>query len=85
MRHWHRLPREVVESLFLEVFKKKVYVALSDIQWYGGDGMIVGLDNLNSDQTLIFYDHPLYIIPRNNRKETLTAYFHWWIYMTCRN
>ena len=31
LRHWHRLPREVVESLSLEVFRTRVHVALSDM------------------------------------------------------
>ena len=48
MRQWHRLPREVVESPSLEVFKSRVDGALRDVgSGHGGDGLTVGPDGLS--------------------------------------
>ena len=48
VRQWHRLPREAVQSLSLEVLKNRVDVALKDVvSRRGGGRLMVGLGDLN--------------------------------------
>ena len=49
MLQWHRLPREVVESLSLEVLRRRVDVALRDVvSGHGGAGLMVARDDLSN-------------------------------------
>ena len=44
---WHRLYREVEESLSLEVFKNHVHLALRDVvSGHGGDGLVIVFGDL---------------------------------------
>jgi len=48
VRQWHRLPREVVEALSLEVLKNRVDVALRDVvSSHGGGELAVELDDFS--------------------------------------
>ena len=45
--HWHRMPREVVELPFLEVFMKCGDVTQRDVvSGHGGDGLVIALGDL---------------------------------------
>jgi len=45
---WHRLPRELVKSPFLHIFKSRVDVALRDVgSGHSGDGLTIGLGDLS--------------------------------------
>jgi len=52
----------MVESSSLEVFKKHGDVTLNDgIQWYGGDVLVVGLDDLSGLSNLNDSMIPLFL------------------------
>lgn len=45
--HWNTLSKEMVESLTLELFRRRVDVALRDmVSSHGSDGLMVELDDI---------------------------------------
>ena len=42
VRHWHRLPREVVDAPSLSVFKARLDGALSNLVWWKMSLLMVG-------------------------------------------
>lgn len=46
--HWHRLPREVVESMPLGVFKNRTGMALRNTVSECADGLMVGVGDLGA-------------------------------------
>ena len=49
VRHWNRLPGEMVESLSLEVFKDHIDMELREVvSGHGGSELMVGLDDLSA-------------------------------------
>ena len=48
VRYWHRLPRVVLESPSLEMFKNNGDVTVRDmISGHGGDGLMAGLNDVS--------------------------------------
>jgi len=46
VKHWHRLPREVVDGPSMETFKARLDVALSNLISLKMSLLIAGLDDL---------------------------------------
>lgn len=92
MEHWHRLPRESVESPFLEIFKSYMDVVLCILLWvslqgFGPDGFQRYLPTSTTVilwRNLIGFKYLINTLPKNYSHWLIGKFTYWLQFLKCR-